>query len=584
MSHVVIFLMSIFFSSFGLGVDGGGSNSDPANTAAGKRQAAAAKLEASGASRMEKTTTEIGIENLMREFKENEIRMADRMKECSANNIPYEAAKICVERLVEESKRNSEKLMKDFNSISAYANNQIAQMCNDWDADTHPSGWDYSGSPWDKILSEPRGVIATLDQCKAVRQEELRRLNLRVGKANSCQSAYTRANVICSPGKFAADIQGMLTQVQAAHANGNMRNMCAGAEKLNKILGSVNAGISSGCFATRMGCMRACSPESKTPNSSLQEKCDKFMDTVVGAAQQSAMNFLTGAMAGKCKDDLTAQEKDPKFACYREGAENNKDCPGAYCAMAGRFPERKTEETCKSFYPVYCDSPQEQQLLSCVCYKNPRDSRCNPADITAQVRQNPWGNFQNNPNIPGLGGGNGGAGGGIGDIGDGDGVGEGLDLPAPGEELAPGQRQENKTAYGGGQGGGGGGFTGGAQGFGLEGGQGGGGAGGSGLNTDVITGTVPGGGGGDASMAGGGGGDGDGSMGGSGGGGRGGDDDKIGKFSLKDFLPGGAQDPSRNPASADSLLLQNGITGAEGLSNFEKVTRKMNQKRSSLVP
>lgn len=66
-----------------------------------------------------------------------------------------------------------------------------------------------------------------------------------------------------------------------------------------------------------------------------------------------------------------------------------------------------------------------------------------------------------------------------------------------------------------------------------------------------------------------------------GGGGMGSGNDKD-KFDLSKFLPGAEKDPKRDPAS-DKLLAE-GITGANDLSNFEKVTRMMNKKRPAFKP
>ncbi len=45
-------------------------------------------------------------------------------------------------------------------------------------------------------------------------------------------------------------------------------------------------------------------------------------------------------------------------------------------------------------------------------------------------------------------------------------------------------------------------------------------------------------------------------------------------------VPGGV----KRDLASDPALLTKGITGANGVSNFEKVTRKMNEKRPVLLP
>ncbi len=55
------------------------------------------------------------------------------------------------------------------------------------------------------------------------------------------------------------------------------------------------------------------------------------------------------------------------------------------------------------------------------------------------------------------------------------------------------------------------------------------------------------------------------------------------KLDLSKFLPGGSMDPAkRGLASTEQLLQAQGITGANDLSNFEKITRAMNRKRAVL--
>jgi len=65
-----------------------------------------------------------------------------------------------------------------------------------------------------------------------------------------------------------------------------------------------------------------------------------------------------------------------------------------------------------------------------------------------------------------------------------------------------------------------------------------------------------------------------------GGGGSGNDGAPI---DLSKFLPGGELDPNAREPASDALAAQ-GITGANDVSNFEKVTRMMTKKRSALKP
>lgn len=53
-------------------------------------------------------------------------------------------------------------------------------------------------------------------------------------------------------------------------------------------------------------------------------------------------------------------------------------------------------------------------------------------------------------------------------------------------------------------------------------------------------------------------------------------------FNLKDYLPNGKKDPTRQPAHTN--YHDSTITSANGLTNFQKVTRKMNEKRLELLP
>jgi len=129
---------------------------------------------------------------------------------------------------------------------------------------------------------------------------------------------------------------------------------------------------------------------------------------------------------------------------------------------------------------------------------------------------------------------------------------------------------DNLAAGGGGGGGLGGGGGGGAPMVGMDPG----GKGGSGEDPQILGGLA-------AAPAAGASGPGIGSSEGSGGGpgdpmGRGGK--KDGELDLKAFLPGEKNYHGRMPANVDPSLLAAGITGANGESNFEKITRKYQEK------
>jgi hypothetical protein len=73
-----------------------------------------------------------------------------------------------------------------------------------------------------------------------------------------------------------------------------------------------------------------------------------------------------------------------------------------------------------------------------------------------------------------------------------------------------------------------------------------------------------------------------GAFGGGGGAGPGGGSAGEAGIDLSKYLPGGEMDPAkRDPAS---LAQANGVTAAEGMSNFEKITKVMNKKKPLLKP
>lgn len=422
-----------------------------------------------------------------------------------------------------------------------------------------------------------------------------------------CKVVAEKARKSCAGSELSVQISPMLNVLSASMGT-DQNKACRVARSIAALSTGANIALATSCAKFKNSCDSSCSEDAKTRGDEAEilrnkmnaavgplvssqllalyktalmeskasrynsKQCKTYEGNVQQAMIQSAMSAITFAQSNQCvklTDNITTPTTQTDPACFTYEAYENPNCP-QWCLKPGR----QNEEKCK--VPV----PSMPQCSDPVYAENPM---CKPPE--------PF-----NPGGPGSGGGGGTIGGGDGN--DGGGIGTGgdsrgntiglgnrgiSDIP----ELPPGEAPMNPLQRGNEQGGnnaspgGGGGGVGG----GFSGGGGGGGPPGSGdgqeqaSNKEVFVPMTNAPGGSDAGITTEGG---DGDAGGPNSGLASDDASGAPPFDLSKFLPKDLQD-TRMPAS-DPALAANGISDANGLSNWEKVTRKMNEKRGELKP
>jgi hypothetical protein len=304
------------------------------------------------------------------------------------------------------------------------------------------------------------------------------------------------------------------------------------------------------CLAAYSGCMAFCRGSS---NDVARFQCTQAFMNAGGAFMNSKLQ-ATQAIA---EADRCIQEYSEKNCDTGTKKDDNPACIEAFCAKHDKEPINNA--LCNK-----CNRVGGNDLKDCpqYCVYHSTDT------ATCNVALSPTGGGTQMPSLAGD-------------------KASPSDLPPPPDSVTPpdfgdgdikdgpfaGQQNSGSSGKfdandtpggGGGLGGGGAGYPGGAaQGQGKDPGQ---------YNKDIDHGVNGGGGGGGYSVGGGG-------VEGGGGGGMGKDGNPI---DLSKFLPGGENDPSkRDPAGAGELAAQ-GITGANDISNFEKITRMMNKKKPGM--
>lgn len=371
----------------------------------------------------------------------------------------------------------------------------------------------------------------------------------------ACASASKKAAMACTGlTMFVSMAPMMLSQVQAAQSNGDISKPCdiMKDSAYVQLMGSV--GTIYACNKAQHACEAACRGSTAYEDRTKLATCESYSMNKVMVALQAAQTIPALSQAGACKDQTKDNCNDPVSSV------NNPKCP-AYCTVPGH----EFTAECRSIYSSTCSNPTEAATNpTCICMKNPNDPICRTLVngqtpmVTTPINSDMPG-FDNMPSYDnGLGG---------------------LARDIEDEETkraaaAAGSATEipGGGAFAPGGGGGGGGSSGG---FGSNGG-----GQGSGASKDPEI---------FLKLSGGGGEGGYGSAGtvdeGAGeqvAGGKSGK--KNGPLDLSQFLPGAAKDPRAIASIQANELLKNGISPAHGLSNFEKITRKLNQKRETLLP
>lgn len=355
-----------------------------------------------------------------------------------------------------------------------------------------------------------------------------------------CINAHKRAESACKRVEqtgMASQLLGQFSQVKAA---GNIKEACGLAKQISALSAGANVGFGVQCQRTASACATACDPKGKRSPSDFrpyQSECVGFKDNAIAGYIQAGADAANFAISAQC-------EKAADAKCVGQNAVNDPDCV-QFCSQPGRESHPKC-----ALAGANCQNPTfaQQNAQFCQCLQNPFGPNCS----TAQFPNRP--NNNGNDPLAGLRTN-------VGGLGD-------------GENDFLGKPRGGSNSGAGGPNGGGSGFNGGAGASSPIAGDGSGeGNGDEPLNKEILTGSG-GGSGGAGGFFGYGSGGGEGSAGGGGRGGSGSGDGGSG-IDLRAFLPGGKNDPRRGPASLEEA---SGITKSDGLTNFQKVTRKINQK------
>ena len=449
---------------------------------------------------------------------------------------------------------------------------------------------------------------------EAHRRAEQDKFEGKVDPSSDCKSAAESARKACSGSEISASVAPFINTFTAS-MGGDQNKACRIARSIAGITTAANITLAMSCGKLKNACSSQCDVSMKNNSAAKVQaetellqmqslpmnpgviarvnalktklnhhtryangdrnnlaQCQRYESNVQSAVLQSAMSAITFAQSNQC---VKLTDNPPGFKppetpeCMTEKAFENENCP-QWCFKPGR----QTDPKCQTPVPTMpqCSDPQYAESPMC---KPPGNQ--NPYPTVTTPTTDPF-----DPS---------GGGGGVG-IGTGGSRGDtalGLnnrgipDLP----DLPPGQPPLNPVNNNGEQGGGNNGFNsggGGGVGGGFNG-SGGGGSGGVGGGEEragakevfMPMSNAPAG-GGEAGIT---------TESGEGDMGPGGglaSDDASGEppFDLSKFLPKDLQE-TRLPSS-DAVLSANGISDANGLSNWEKVTHKMNQKRKELRP
>lgn len=406
------------------------------------------------------------------------------------------------------------------------------------------------------------------------------------GAIADCEAKHSSASRTCENVQMTSQMMGMATQAAQAIGSNDQKKLCETSMMLNTAVGSANVGFGLACGRMAGTCLAACKSLSgafteaintcrnemrgngdclnsqnlnctsnarmslseingiKSKAMGYEEDCGGQKGNSKMAYVQAAMNGITALQSLQCKKMIEAVE------CKKVA--DIKARPECYFQLCGPGGKYQGTTECK---PIELDCADATNFGApyCVCKTNPQDPVC-PG-------------YNAGGGIGGVGGVDGGSAGGsngaFGSAADGGFSDEDLSGAIPPDNL---DNAINANKNGGA--GAGAGMQAGAPfspGGGFSGNPGGGGKGGAGrgpYNTDILQG--PGGGGGGYS----------------GGGGQypfgstGADGKSKDGMNLRDFLPGG-----KRGIAGQKELEKNGLTEANGLSNFQKVTRQVNELR-----
>lgn len=455
-----------------------------------------------------------------------------------------------------------------------------------------------------KMLGESEGLTYG-DKNNTLRQqyEEAKPVASDIG---FCNSLHSTAKSSCSVQQNSM-MASMLASLYGASKNGDAAKQCKSAAEMGKNVGLFLTAAAGTCKASISKCSSACegdiaaasknltmastaaklgkpNPTSKTVAEwetdvqnykKYENDCSK-LEFNSQAFMLSSLQYLNAHQQAKGCEDALADNDDPFAKCNGEEKGNPEMCSDYWACNLSMFPENAEHPNCAGAVnqaitdPGQCASPTAAILEQCQMICSMPQYQAHP-NCQQYLAGGPGSGL--NPNGPG-----------ISEFNDGgfDTLGEDLDFIPDFDGYDGPVSQGGDLAGGRGSGGGGGGLGGGGSGGGAgafpNGGPGG--PGDSPYDTDII---------GKAS--------GGGSSGGGGiaggyanpgsawkrGGRAAGQDKTLSKFDLSKFLPKKDKAKGRKTASVSKSLSSMGITKANGLSNFQKVTRMLNKKRPELI-
>jgi hypothetical protein len=438
------------------------------------------------------------------------------------------------------------------------------------------------------------------------------------GSLDACTNAQKRAEDVCNAVGLQTQVKLALAGFAVGGAMGqqraNMGNSCSAAKKAFDMASLPAYATAGTCSAMALACKVTCSAGSMArQNTKMIAACTSLhvKKSAPAAAFGALLTTLGTVIKGRCNREIASAAN-----CTGPDASTKPECNGtngfipAY--TGSEFPTltelqdqcagekwRSNPMVCRDQFCADaansktnfcvaalqdCNDPRAESDPTvgrmCRCQKNPQTPECGWMNATGGATGNTLAGTIGSTSAGttgATGATNGLASGGLTVGGNAPAFDDGPDFEAadinrqndPGK--TEGKSSPDTLAAGGGGGGGlGGGGGGGAPMVGMDPG----GRGGSGEDPQILGGLA-------AAPAAGASGPGIGSSEGSGGGlggpmGRGGP--KEGELDLKAFLPGEKNYHGRMPANVDPSLLAAGITGANGESNFEKITRKYQEK------
>ncbi|MFK8137065.1 MAG: hypothetical protein AB8E15_01780 [Bdellovibrionales bacterium] len=409
---------------------------------------------------------------------------------------------------------------------------------------------------------------------------------------DECNSSHSTASFFCS-GVAATPYVNMLLPMYNTAKNDGTNDSCEKAASLGKDVASLSGILMALCGGYRRSCVTACSNvDSATTPANPDMSASKMRGECNGTMEVNEMQMIMSAQGAltsyaQAKDCAAQTELSDAQKCFVDPHRTDpNECPDYACTL----PQNVGHEACESggngalpnnFVENCTGANLQINIQYCTSVCNQASVSSNPYCM-AIVNGGPNGP---NPYAPGLGDNpninNPGIDTNVDDLLTNT---QGFDLndvDPNGFSANEGLSKPGGGGGGGGLGGGGGGSTG--AGFG---GGGGGSSGGGGYDTDVIgaaKGGAGGGGGSSRSGSGGGGYENSGSYGKPSRSAKSGNS-KFSPFDLKKYLPKQKKNSKkRAPASKTAQKLNSmGITGSNGLTNFQKVTRTINKKRTSL--